>query len=242
MDAPVISAKNVSVVLNNHRVLADVSFDVARGDVIAVVGPNGSGKTTLLKAMLGLLPYQGDIRVLGLPTAALPRVAHRIGYVPQHLDFDRTMPITVEELLDAHLTDRAQKGAVRAALAAVRAEDLLRRMIGALSGGEFQRVLLALALLNEPEILFLDEPAAGVDMEGAAEFYALMQDLRAKRNLTIIMVSHDIDVVFRHATVVLCINHALICQGAPHDALTSETMLRLYGAEQAIYSHKEKQA
>lgn len=240
MGETVITARNVTVVLNNHRVLADVSFDIARGDVVAIVGPNGSGKTTLVKAMLGLIPYSGDIRVLGMLPAQLPRVASRIGYVPQHLDFDRTMPVTVEELLEAHLPDRGRKAAVATALGAVQADDLRRRMTGVLSGGEFQRVLLALALLNEPDILFLDEPAAGVDVEGAAEFYELLRDLRKKRNLTVVMISHDIDVVFRHATAVLCINHTLICTGTPHDTLTPETMRHLYGSEQTSYMHKDK--
>lgn len=240
MDAPAISVKNITVVLNHHRVLADISFDVEHGAMVAIVGPNGSGKTTLLKAMLGLLPYKGDIRMLGAAPAALSRVARRIGYVPQRLDFDRTMPVTVEELLGAHLIDRTRTNAIPKALAAVQADDLRHRMLGALSGGEFQRVLLALALLNEPEILFLDEPAAGVDVEGMTEFYGFLQDLRAKKDMTIVMVSHDMDVVFRHATEVLCVNHSLICQGAPHAALTAETMSRLYGMEQTLYPHKEK--
>ncbi len=236
-----VSVKNLTVVLNNHRVLSDVSFDVAHGGITAVVGPNGSGKTTLVKAILGLISYTGEITVLGKSPAGLSRVAHRIGYVPQHLDFDRTMPVTVEELLGAHLLDRNKKSGIREALDAVHANELRQRMIGVLSGGEFQRVLLALALLNKPEILFLDEPAAGVDVEGSAEFYGLLRDLRETRGITVVMVSHDIDVVFRHATMVLCINHALICQGTPHDTLTAETMSRLYGAEQALYPHKEKQ-
>ena len=236
-----ISVKNLNVVLHNHRVLADVSFDVEPGSIVAIVGPNGSGKTTLVKAMLGLIPYQGDIKIRG--RAASPRrgSASRIGYVPQRLDFDRTMPMTVAELLDAHLMDRKRKNAIPAALAAVKAGDLMQKMIGVLSGGEFQRVLLALALLNEPEMLFLDEPAAGVDVEGSAEFYGLLRDLRGKNNMTIVMVSHDIDMVFRHATTVLCVNHALICQGTPQETLTPDTMRSLYGAEQTLYAHKEKQ-
>lgn len=225
--------------MGGHRILDRVSFDVAAGEAVAIVGPNGSGKTTLMKAMLGLVPFQGDIRILGVSPAGLSPVARRIGYVPQHLDFDRTMPITVEELLSVHLAEH-RNGATARALAAVGVADLQYRMIGVLSGGEFQRVLLALALLNNPEILFLDEPASGVDTEGVAEFYGLIQTLRAQKNMTIIMVSHDMDVVFRHATTVLCINHALICSGAPHDALSAQTMRRLYGTEQALYSHKEK--
>lgn len=237
----IISVKNLNVVLNGHRILADVSFDIPAGSIAAIVGPNGSGKTTLMKAMLGLIPYHGESMVLGVSSSVVSRrVADRIGYVPQHLDFDRTMPVTVAELLDVHLHDRSRKDAAETALSLVDASDLMPKMIGVLSGGEFQRVLLALALLNNPDILFLDEPSAGVDIEGAGEFYARLQDLRAQRNITIVMVSHDMDVVFRHATIVLCINHALICQGAPHATLTPDTMKHLYGPEHALYPHKEK--
>lgn len=242
MTDSVISAQNVGVVLNGHRVLSDVSFDIAKGTVAAIVGPNGSGKTTLMKAMLGLVSFQGDISILGARPDTLAPVASHIGYVPQHLDFDRTMPVTVEELLGFHLTPHTKSTAIAEALDAVHATELRDRMIGVLSGGEFQRVLLALALLNHPELLFLDEPAAGVDIEGAAEFYALIRELRAERRMTVIMVSHDIDVVFRHADTVLCINHALVCQGAPRDALTADTLSRLYGAEHDVYLHKEKHA
>ncbi|MEK7099220.1 MAG: metal ABC transporter ATP-binding protein [Patescibacteria group bacterium] len=237
----IISVKDLNVVLNGHRVLDDVSFDIPAGSIAAIVGPNGSGKTTLMKAMLGLIPYQGESMVLGVPSSGVSRrVADRIGYVPQHLDFDRTMPVTVAELLDVHLRDRTRKNRIAESLASVDAADLLPKMIGVLSGGEFQRVLLALALLNNPDILFLDEPSAGVDIEGAGEFYARLQDLRTQRSITIVMVSHDMDVVFRHATQVLCINHALICQGSPHSALTPDTMKHLYGPEHALYPHKEK--
>lgn len=249
-----IEARQVSVTMGGHRILTDVSFNVAAGDVVAIVGPNGSGKSTLMKAMLGLIPFQGEIRIFGVAPgvlstegkvsrtqrAATAAAGRRVGYVPQHLDFDRTMPVTVDELLSVHLAPGGCREAIGAALAATGAAHLRHRMIGVLSGGEFQRVLLSLALLNTPDILFLDEPASGVDMEGVAEFYDLIQGLRGQKNMTIVMVSHDMDVVFRHATQVLCINHALICTGAPHDALTADTMRRLYGTEQSIYSHKEK--
>ena len=113
-----------------------------------------------------------------------------------------------------------------------------------LSGGEFQRVLLALALLNNPEVLFLDEPAASVDIEGAGELYVLLQRLQKEKKITIVLVSHDVDVVYRYATEVLCINHRIICKGTPQDALTPETMEKLYGGQQSLYAHrghKEKQ-
>lgn len=235
----VVSAKNVSVTLNNQHILDKVSFDVERGEVVAIIGPNGSGKTTLLKAILGLVPFEGEISVLGVPPSSLRSVSPKIGYVPQRLEFDRTMPVTVEELLAIHFNDQKQKAEAYGVVEAVGASGLLKRRIGVLSGGELQRVLLALALLNGPEILFLDEPASGVDIEGTKEFYSLIHELREEKHITVFLVSHEVDVVFRHATTVLCINHQLLCRGTPQVALTHQTLERLYGAEHATYTHKE---
>ncbi len=235
---PIISARNVDVTLNNHHVLEHITFDIEPGEIVAIIGPNGSGKTTLLKALLGLVPYVGEITIAGYSPARLRAVSSKIGYVPQRLEFDRTMPITVRELFAIHL----RKGAriPIQTLEVVGVDRLLERNLGVLSGGEFQRVLLALALLNDPEILFLDEPAASVDIEGAAEIYQLITTLRKERLLTILMVSHDVDVVFRYADKVLCVNHRLLCKGAPQDALTAKVMEELYGGYQTPYHHNEK--
>jgi zinc transport system ATP-binding protein len=235
----VLAVKDLRVVLNEHCVLEDVTFEVDEGEIAAVVGPNGSGKTTLLKAILGLVPYYGTISVLGAAPDDRRALADRIGYVPQRLEFDRTMPVTVEELLAIHLRGRDRKR-IREALDLAHAGHLLKKMLGVLSGGEFQRVLLALALLNRPKVLLLDEPAASVDIEGAGEIYALLKDLREKERITIVLVSHDVDVVFQYATAVLCINHRLTCQGVPHQALTPETLQELYGGHHALYAHGEK--
>lgn len=235
----IISVKNLNVALGSHHILQDISFEITKGEIVAIVGPNGSGKTTLLKTLLGFIPYQGEISVLGQPPRSLSRVASQIGYVPQHLEFDRTIPITVSELLAVHATKNGVSA--KDTLAGVGAENLLHRPLGVLSGGEFQRVLLALALLNQPEIIFLDEPAASVDVEGAGEIYELIEDLQKKKGLTIVIVSHDIDVVFHYANNVLCLNHRLVCQGAPKKALTKEALEELYGPHGAVYTHKNAQ-
>lgn len=234
----IISARDVNVILNAHHILEGITFDIEPGEIAAIIGPNGSGKTTLLKTLLGLVPYEGEITIAGSSPARLHTVASKIGYVPQRLEFDRTMPITVHELFAIHL----RKGAriPTQTLKVVGVDRLLERKLGVLSGGEFQRVLLALALLNDPEILFLDEPAASVDIEGAAEIYQLITTLRKERLLTILIVSHDVDVVFRYADKVLCVNHRLLCKGAPQDALTAKVMEELYGKLQTPYHHKEQ--
>ena len=236
----IISVQHLNVVLNGHHVLQDISFEIEKGNIIAIVGPNGSGKTTLLKALLGLIPYRGKVLVMDHPPHLLRNISSNIGYVPQRLDFDRTIPVTVRELLAIH-SDRQEEAAMRETLALVGAEHLLDKRLGILSGGQFQRVLIALALLNGPEILFLDEPAASIDVEGVGEFYELIRILKEEKHLTILLVSHDIDVVFGFTDSVLCINHQLLCSGVPHEALTKETLEKLYGRAHTLYAHKEKQ-
>ena len=235
---PIISVENVHVTLNNHHILDGISFDIETGDIAAIIGPNGSGKTTLIKAMLGLTAYEGRIEIFGETPEKLSKISKKIGYVPQRLEFDRTMPVTVGELFSIYL----KKGASlpQDILSLVGVNTLRDKMLGVLSGGEFQRVLLSLALLNGPEVLFLDEPAAGVDIEGAAEIYQLMKTLRKEKGLTVILVSHDVDIVYRYANKVLCVNHQLLCKGAPRETLTKEVIEKLYGVEQALYEHKEK--
>ena len=225
----IIEAQGLTVQLGSHTVLDNLSFSIEAGEIVAIVGPNGAGKTTLLKALLGLVPAEGTITL----------DSKRIGYVPQHLDFDRTMPVTVTELLRIHQR-RPDQPQIRQVLETVDVGHLAERQLGLLSGGEFQRVLIALALLNEPDILFLDEPTASIDVEGAGEVYAVLNKLQEKQRRTIVLVSHELDVVFKHASHVLCINHKLICSGVPRDALNQDTLQALYGEHQTLYPHHEK--
>lgn len=227
--SPIIEAQGLTVQLGSHTVLDTLSFSIAAGEIVAIVGPNGAGKTTLLKALLGLVPAEGTITLH----------SKRIGYVPQHLDFDRTMPVTVTELLRIHQHQRDQQH-INRVLELVDVQGLAGRQLGLLSGGEFQRVLIALALLNDPDILFLDEPTASIDVEGASEVYTVLNRLQEKQRRTIVLVSHELDVVFKHASHVLCINHQLICSGVPREALNQDTLEQLYGEHQTLYPHHEK--
>lgn len=236
-NTPVISVRDLNVHLGEHHILQNLTFDIAPGEVVCIVGPNGSGKTTLVKTLLGLLPYKGEVTILG----ETPRGKRKkIGYVPQQVDFDRTIPLTVRDLFNSFSSaaERNDKH-YREYLTQVKADHLLDRTIGMLSGGEFQRVLMALALHGNPEILILDEPAAGVDVEGEAVLYEMLSELREHRSLTILMVSHDLSVVYRYATSVLCINHEMVCHGIPQEVLTAETLGSLYGPG-AIYRHPER--
>ncbi len=236
-DAAVIFDK-VSVSRSGLSILEDVAATVPRNSCTVIVGPNGAGKTTLLLALIGEMPYRGDIRVgMGRDGAPL-----RLGYVPQRLSLDRGMPLTVEEFLVMGLQHRPLWLGVRpelrrrslALLASVKAEHLARRRLGALSGGELQRVLLALALQQEPELLVLDEPSAGVDFQGEHLFCELLDELRIRKGFTQLMVSHDLGMVVHHATHVICLKRGVVAEGAPAAVLTPETLTALFGLHMGV--------
>lgn len=245
LDAPLHSPLNVAVALDNVTVafegvsiLDGVSASVPRGGCTAVVGPNGAGKTTLLMALLGQIPSQGDIRIFNRPDGRPPRV----GYVPQRLQFDRGLPMTVLDFLTMGPqqsplwcgTRSVHRHAARHLLQAVRAETLEKRRLGALSGGELQRVLLALALQQNPDLLVLDEPAAGVDVQGGFLFCELLERLRRERGFTELMVSHDLGTVTHHATHVILLNRCVVAEGPTRHVLTAENLARVFGLHMGL--------
>lgn len=234
---PIVSVRDLNVTLQDHHILQGISFDIQVGEIVCLIGPNGSGKTTLIKSLLGLIPYTGLVTILnGSPGSP----QGQIGYVPQKLDFDRSIPLTVRDAMSLFSKQPAKHpNNYQECLRRVGAENLLERRLGDLSGGEFQRVMMALALENKPELLILDEPAAGVDVEGETVFYEILNELKSEKDLTIILVSHDLSVVYRYATQVLCVNHSLICHGIPQEVLTADTLGQLYG-HGAVYHHPER--
>ena len=239
--APALEVSELTVQLGESLILEDLTLSVEAGEMVALIGPNGAGKTTLLKAVLGLLPIQsGTVRLFGKPLQQLGAERDRIGYVPQRLDLDRSIPVTVQEMLGINTPKRyfTREAALRV-LREVDAERLLSRQLGALSGGELQRVLIGMNLLRDPTILFLDEPATGIDREGERLFYDVIEGLRSDRKMTVMMVSHDISVVYRYASRVICINRRLMCQGTPGDILNDATLEHLYGHAAAHYEHHD---
>jgi ABC-type Mn2+/Zn2+ transport system ATPase subunit len=237
----VVEVRDLTVILGDSAILDQLTIEIQQGEMVALIGPNGAGKTTLLKAILGLIPIRnGSILVLGKPMGDLGPERERLGYVPQHLELDRAIPVTVMELIGINTPKRYfSRQAIHDALAEVDADRLLDRQVGKLSGGELQRVLIAMNLLRDPRILFLDEPATGIDREGERLFYDVIENLRRDRKLTVLMVSHDISVVYRHATRVICINRKLMCQGTPGEILNDATLERLYGHAAAHYEHHD---
>lgn len=224
---------HVNVKLGETQILTDVCAHIPRGSSTAIIGPNGAGKTSLALAILGQEPYSGTI--------AFPphknRKSVRFGFVPQKLQFDRDMPMTVMDYLLAGIqrmplffgSSRKQREKVEARLAEVECAALADRSFGALSGGEIQRILLAAALLQEPEILILDEPTAGVDFKGGKLCCGLLQKIREKRGFTQIMISHDLATVAAHADHVICIKGTVIAEGVPGKILTHDVLSRTFG-------------
>jgi len=233
-DAPVIQVNHLSVDRGQRRVLSDISFDVQATAFVAIVGPNGAGKTTLLHTLLGLaMPSAGTVQVLGHPPG---RDAPRIGYVPQVKTLDRTFPAEVLDLVCSGLAhtwpfwrSRSAVRQAKAALDTVGAADLATSMLSDLSGGELQRVYLARCLVHKPELLLLDEPATGVDATGAADLYELLDRYQAEHGATIVMVTHDWNAAYHHATDVLLLDGRCISYGPPQDALGADPLREAFG-------------
>ncbi len=233
-----VAFDNVTVAIGGNLILDGVTAVVPKGSCTAVVGPNGAGKTTLLLTLLGEIPHKGKIRIASGAEGIQPK----IGYVPQRLEFDRGMPITVLEFMSMG-RQRApfwfgvrsrNRRRVQKLLAAVKAEYVLHRKLGALSSGEMKRVLLALALDMNPDLLVLDEPAAGVDFQGEYVFCELLETLRRERGFTLLMVSHDLATVTHHASHVICLNHKVAAEGHPKEVLTSDTLTAIFGMHKGL--------
>ncbi len=241
MSETVVSIDHINFSYNGERILDDISLDIHKGDFLGVIGPNGSGKTTLVKLVVGLLkPKSGIIRLFGTELNAF-KDWRKIGYVPQKAgSMVLHFPITVNEVVSmgriqiGRLDDTGSQGdeeAVANALRAVEMEQYKSRLITELSGGQQQRVFIARALASEPELLILDEPTVGVDVDSQSKFYQLLRDLNTRLNLTLILISHDIEVVAHEVTEVACINSKLICHGRPKEILRGNFMEKLYGKD-----------
>jgi zinc transport system ATP-binding protein len=226
--ANVLEVEDLAIRFDSTDVFRGLSFAVPAGSTLAVIGPNGSGKTVLFRALVGSLPYHGTVRWA-------PGV--RIGYVPQKLDIDRDLPITGHDLLRAKAQATQGGGDVADAIAAVGLGDEIARRVGALSGGQFQRLLVATALVGHPTVLLLDEPTAGVDEPGQERLRELVDRLRRERGLTALVISHELSVVYQHATAVLCLGHQRSWFGPPTEILTPERLRELYGGPIDYHVH-----
>lgn len=212
-------------------IIEDLSVSVAAGESLAIIGPSGSGKTVFFRALIGALPYTGRIR--------WARGA-RIGYVPQKLDIERDLPITGHDLLRARAhVAHAPEDDVRGALDLVNlGHDVARKPIGTLSGGQFQRLLLAFAFLGRPNVLLFDEATAGIDEPGQEQLYERINRLKRERHLTVLLISHELSLVYRYANRVLCVGHGRSYVGPPLEVLTPERLEAVYGSTMKYHVHE----
>ena len=226
-----LAARGINLARDGRVILDDIDIDIGAGEIVTLIGPNGAGKTTLVRVLLGLMkPDQGEIR---------RKDGLRIGYAPQRFDLAPSIPMTVERFLDAGTKSKADEAG--AALAEVGASRVRQSQLTRLSGGELQRVVLARALLRNPNLLVLDEPVRGVDYAGEAELYTLIGRLRNERGLGVLLVSHDLHVVMAQSDRVICVNRHVCCSGVPETVARSPEYVRLFGPEAAralgLYSH-----
>jgi len=234
-----LDIRDLHVKLGGIEILSGVSATIKKGEITAIIGPNGAGKTTLLLAILGMVPYTGEIVV------RRKNGEQRIGYVPQHLDFDRGMPATVADFLAMGMQRlpvwigqrKSIKSVTRQSLEQVEAAHLFDRKLGNLSGGELQRVLLAKALLTDPEVVMLDEPSSAVDKTGEELFMRLIRELHRDKGLTLLMVSHDLTMVTRLAHQVICLNRTVFSEGKTADVINEENLSACFGPDKGILLH-----
>ena len=231
-----IGLEHVTVVRDGQTLLKDVSMHIHCGQLTVLIGKNGAGKTTLIRALLGEIPSAGQIRHLDGEGRNFPRL--RTGYVPQHLAFDREAPVTVLDFMAAAFSRRPVWTGVSArtrhqvedALRSVRAAEIVDRPLGRCSGGELQRVLLALALHPAPNLLVLDEPVSGVDSNGLKLFLDVVQQVKETHHVAILLVSHDLRLVREYADHVVLLDKSVLCQGSPDEVFRSAEFDEVFGA------------
>lgn len=233
-----ISVERLSVTYDSEPVFEGVSFEIPKGHIAAVLGPNGSGKTTLIRTILGLVKKDsGDVRIFG---KHLHENRGRIAYVPQKFEFDKQFPMTVHEFMNLVRHKGSDQNLIKEKIKEVGlTNNILNKRIGALSGGQLQRVLIAQAILNNPDILILDEPSTGIDVVGEIAFVKILKHLKKQHGTTILLVSHDIAMVLKLVDTVICINKKLICAGPPKSALTERKLTDLYGGDTHLYEHHQ---
>jgi len=226
----VLQVEQLSVRLGTSEVLHDLTFTVQRGEVLAIIGPNGAGKTVLLRTLVGSLAYTGMIR--WAQDAVL-------GYVPQKLDLLRDFPVSGQDFLRAKaaLSQAPTSQLISVLQSAGLDEAALARPIGAFSGGQFQRLLIAFALLGTPNVLLLDEPAAGMDQPGQVQLEETLHRLQQAQGMTLLLVSHELNLIYRYADQVLCLGRDHSCIGPPRTVLTPEALADIYGEPLRFHVH-----
>ena len=242
--AVVVAINNVSYSYDtSFLVLNNISFTVNEGDLLGIIGPNGAGKSTLFKCMLGLVEgYNGQITIFGQDIRKNRKVLQKVSYIPQKKIIEQGFPATVEEIVSLGITQKNTNSFSKnkeKIISAIKTVDLYQykdKRIGELSGGQQQRVFIAKALVNDPKLLILDEPATGIDQETQNKFYALIKKLNKEKKISIIWTSHDLDAVNRLANNVACINRGMFFHGDTHEFFEKEKLLKIY-SESSMQAH-----
>ncbi len=226
-----LKATDLSYFAGERHLLNSISLSVSTGEIVTVIGPNGAGKTTLLRVLLGLVPQSSG--------HLFRKKKLRIGYLPQKVNIDPILPLSVQRIMT--LIGHHSHDQISSALEETGVHNLINKPVYQLSGGEFQRVMLARALLKNPELLVLDEPVQGVDYMGESELYDLIGNLRKRHGCGVLMISHDLHVVMASTDRVICLNQHICCEGEPEDVTRHPEYLRMFGLNAgnalAVYSH-----
>ncbi len=226
-DKPILKVKNLSVSLDNQIILNDVSFEVHPKEAISIVGPNGAGKSMLLKTIVGIVKPSGGTVEIAPGT--------KIGYLPQRFSVDKYLPMKVGEFLK--LKPNVTDGQIKEAIKELSLEpNFLEKPLATLSGGETQKALIAWIIADKPDLALFDEPTENVDIAGQQSIYQLLHSLQKDLGLSIVLVSHDLNVVYKYAHHVVCLNQKMLCEGTPIEVLTPELLKSLYG-EHALFEH-----
>lgn len=232
MPETILKVAGLNVSFGKEEVIKDLSFEIQRGEFLIVLGPNGVGKTTLFKAILGLIPSKGEI----IWQEKVPKIS----YLPERLSQDKfkNFVLSVKEFLRfKENSDEKILNILKAV--GLDSKEILNKNPGDLSSGQFQRMLIAWSLISEPEILFFDEPATGIDVGGEETIYSLLEKFWREKNLTILLITHDLNVVYKYATNVLCLSKKGVwCFGRPKEILTPKVLEKIYGTEIKFYEHK----
>lgn len=233
----VVELDRVSYAYSGNMVLDNISFSMSEGDLLGIIGPNGAGKTTLFSCMLGLLSeYTGTIRMFDQDIRKNAKVFKSIGYIPQRMAIDPNFPATVEEIVSLGINGEVYREKIMKTLEIVGLGAQSEKRIGELSGGQQQRVLIAKAIVNDPRLLILDEPATGIDVETQNKFYALLKKLNQENKITIIWASHDLDAVNRLASSVACINRSMFFHGKTEEFFENPDLIKAY-SESSMQAH-----
>ena len=239
MPNEIVSVENLSFGYGSSLSIENISFNVSEGDFLGIIGPNGAGKTTLFRCILGVLGnYAGSIRLFGQDIKSNKGLLKRVGYIPQKRTIEQEFPVTVQEAVSFGLIGlRNSSNTVLSAITDVGLDELKNKRIGDLSGGQLQRVLIAKALVSNPDLLILDEPTTAIDKESEKKFYSILTELNEERKKTIILSSHDLDAIKKLSNKVACINKRLFFHGNVHEFFDNEKLMMSAYLESSMQAH-----